>query len=146
MINWRKNTPSYFSFRAQRCEWNSPCPARTKSPAKNTTGKHLAYQSVALTSWTRAGNNNTQPSTDWQMILVWLVSVKISSHQTTIPLVFSDLLTQTVQLQLVDLQVWPDRKGRAVLKRTFPVSSMIFHLEAIHHDECKQNPRCVYSL
>lgn len=27
------------------------------------------------------------------------------THQATIPLVFSDLLTQAVQLQLVDLQV-----------------------------------------
>lgn len=31
-----------------------------------------------------------------------------ASHQTTVPLVFSDLLTQTLQLQLVDLQVGPD--------------------------------------
>lgn len=35
----------------------------------------------------------------------------MSSHQTTVPLVFSDLLTQTVQLQLVDLQVRPDDKN-----------------------------------
>lgn len=35
----------------------------------------------------------------------------MSSYQTTVPLVFSDLLTQTVQLQLVDLQVRPDDKN-----------------------------------
>lgn len=32
----------------------------------------------------------------------------LCSHQTAVPLVFSDLLTQTLQLQLVDLQVGPD--------------------------------------
>lgn len=34
----------------------------------------------------------------------------MSSHQTAVPLVLSGLLTQTVQLQLVDLQVRPGNK------------------------------------
>lgn len=32
------------------------------------------------------------------------------SHQTTVPLVLSDLLAQAVQLQLMDLQVGPEDK------------------------------------
>lgn len=46
------------------------------------------------------------------------------AYQTTIPLVFSDLLPQTVQLQLVDLQVRPDDKNNihcySILKGILP--------------------------
>lgn len=72
------------------------------------------------------------------------------THQATIPLVFSDLLTQAVQLQLVDLQVRPDDEKEIIfaffiLKREaqlFPVFSEIFHLAAIP----KPSLKCVYSL
>lgn len=36
------------------------------------------------------------------------------SHQTAVPLVFSDLLPQTLQLQLVDLQVGPGNDTSAL--------------------------------
>lgn len=72
------------------------------------------------------------------------------THQATIPLVFSDLLTQAVQLQLVDLQVRPDGEKEIIspffmLKREaqlFPACSEIFHLAAIP----KLSLKCVYSL
>lgn len=72
------------------------------------------------------------------------------THQATIPLVFSDLLTQAVQLQLVDLQVRPDGEKEIIfafvmLKKEaqlFPACSEIFHLAAIP----KLSLKCVYSL
>lgn len=46
----------------------------------------------------------------------------VSSHQTTVPLVLSGLLTQTVQLQLVDLEVWPDNKNPITVTSSFSES------------------------
>lgn len=43
----------------------------------------------------------------------------MGSHQATVPLVLSGLLTQTVQLQLVDLQVRPDNKNPIPVTSSF---------------------------
>lgn len=75
----------------------------------------------------------------------------LSSHQTTVPFVFSDLLSQTVQLQLVDLQVRPNNKNPSSLLLQLESSSCIFlkwrhTLAAVHWYQHKQGLRCVYSL
>lgn len=83
------------------CEWNSPYPAHTKTPA-DKNNKSFSITEKETNILTKSGQ---------QSVWYWLICTGVtglSSHQTAVPLVVSYLLTQTVQLQLVDLQVWPN--------------------------------------
>lgn len=120
-------------------------PLQKKTTRKETFNITKCQIYILTEDWRRQ-----QPAWDW-MSQYWCDWFDVSSHQTTVPLVFSDLLTQTVELQLVDLQVRPDNKNPSLfilrLKNSrFLRISVIFHLAAIHWNQCKQWLRCVYSL
>lgn len=118
---------SQFQLSCTGCEWNSPCPAHTKTPANKKIRRTKRQASLSVQSSSRHRMSG---------------GTGLSAHQTTVPLVFSDLLTQTVQLQLVDLQVRPSNTNPSSLLH-FMVTS---HLAAVHGEQHKQRRRCVYSL
>lgn len=99
------------------CSYKDPC--KINKTKRIMTFSITTHQNNTLTETTAAGLvlNHSQYWCDW--FDNW------GSHQSTVPLVFSDLLTQTVQLQLVDLQVRPDNKKPITVTSSFQDSKAV---------------------